>query len=147
MQIKIEGLPQLQTRLQRVVDSMGSLQPTFRKVGEVMTKFYSTQPFLSQGGVYGEHWAPLSAKYEVKKERAYPGRGILVASGKMMDSFKAEATNHSVTITNTSELFAYHQMGTSKMPQRVSMMLDEQRRQLAMKTISADLKIRIKEAW
>lgn len=146
MQLHIEGAPQLQARLQRVINRLGSLQPTFQKAGEVMVKFYSTQPFLSQGAVYGEPWAPLDPKYAAYKERKYPGRGILVASGKMMDSFKATATSHRVEITNDTDYFAKHQLGQG-VPQRVSMKLDEQRKQLAIKTINADLKIKIAEAW
>lgn len=146
MQLHIEGAPQLQARLQKVVERIGSLQPTFTKVGETMIKFYSTQPFLSQGGVYGRPWDPLNPKYEAYKERKYPGRGILVASGKMQDSFKAHATSSRVEITNSAEYFAKHQLGKG-VPQRVSMMLDTQRRELAIKTIHADLKLKIAEAW
>ena len=125
--IKIAGEDELSAKLSIASKAVGELTEEFLEVGKQMTDFFSTEPFLSQGGVYGERWAALADSTKKQKERKYPGRGVLVASGDMQNSFKYSATPVSVTIMNSSKLFAFHQLGTTKMPQRVMMLLDDTR--------------------
>jgi phage gpG-like protein len=147
MDVKVVGLPELEARLNRTIAAIGSMMPEFTSVGKILTEFYATTPFLSQGNIYGEQWEPLSPAYKAWKEKKYPGKGLLVASGNMMNSFKSAPTPVSVTISNDSSVFKYHQLGTEKMPQRVMMLLEDEQRQLVINTIEDGLKARIDMAW
>ena len=74
-------------------------------------------------------------------------RGVLIASGTMMNSFMAVPTPMSVTLMNTSRLFPYHQLGTTKMPQRVMMKLDEARQQMVIDLVDTRVGELIAEAF
>ena len=147
MNITVVGAPELSARLSRVAANIGKMLPEFQLVGEELKHFYETVPFLSQGTIYGAGWEPLNPKYKAWKENHWRGKGILVESGKMMDSFAYKANEVSVVIYNESKLFEYHQMGTTKMPQRIMMKLDTDRKTLVIDTISKSLRERINAAW
>jgi len=61
----------------------------------------------------------------------YPGRGILEATGRMRDSFQYESSNMWTRVFNTVNYFKYHQsrMPRTRLPRRVMMKLDNQRKQ------------------
>lgn len=147
LNVTVLGAPELTARFNRVLARLENLEPEFRQIGEHLTQFFSTAPFLSRGGVYGSPWADLSPAYKLRKERLFPGKGTLVASGKMMDSFKANVEPFRVTIVNDSHVFEYHQMGTDKMPQRVMMQLDQSRVTNVLGIAKKSLDLRISEAW
>lgn len=146
MDIKIVGLPELEARLNRVIAAIGSLLPEFTEVGKILTEYYGTAPFFSEGNVYGEQWKPLQPAYAAWKERKYPGKGILVRSGTMMGNFRSRPTPMSVTIDNPTSYFAKHQLGKG-VPQRVMMQLEETQKKMVIDSISESLKVRIDAAW
>ena len=77
------------------------------------------QQFATEG--HGEHgkWAPLSEKYAQRKEKKYPGKPILVASGRMKKSLLSNS-NQGVMTARTFQYGSdvpyslYHQTGTSR---------------------------------
>jgi len=82
------------------------------------------EQFAKEG--HGEHgaWPPLSEKYAAQKERKYPGKPILEASGRMKDELlskdnKGEMTPQTFSYGSQEVGYSiWHQTGTKKMPAR-----------------------------
>jgi phage gpG-like protein len=91
--------------------------------------------FLAQGWPPA-HWAPLSPEYAAWKQRHFPGRPILVLSGRMRAAFgnvDGSSFDALKEIFETHATFGtvlpypiYHQTGTSKMPARRPVHLEEE---------------------
>lgn len=111
-----------------------------------MKKFYSTMPFSTQGGVYGKRWARLDRAYASRKAKKYPGRNILIASGKMSRSFRFRSSSKQVTLTNKDEKFRWHQLGAGNLPQRVMMIMDKQRKKTVTNIMAKELSRKVRKA-
>jgi phage gpG-like protein len=59
--IKLSGDQQELQRMKGLSESLTDFTPVMQSIGKALTSYYSNQVFASQGGVYGEPWAPLSA--------------------------------------------------------------------------------------
>jgi hypothetical protein len=59
--VKLTGDKEEQERLKALGKSLTDFTPVMKSIGQELTSYYSHQVFASQGGVYGEPWAPLSA--------------------------------------------------------------------------------------
>jgi phage gpG-like protein len=146
--IKIEGQDQLTNKLNNALNSLDDLKDIFSDVGTKMVDFFSTEPFLSQGGIYGQRWDKLTPAYLKQKEKKWGGgKGVLVASGEMQNSFVSKPTSMSVVLMNTSHVFVFHQLGTEKMPQRVMMLLDDTRAEMVLDTVAKLLQPKIESAF
>jgi phage gpG-like protein len=115
-------------------------------VGNYLMAFFSQDVFETEGQVYGEQWARLNAKYEEWKATHYPGRGVLEASGKMRYAFQLMTTSTYALIQNPTEYAKFHMTGTSHMPARVFMKIDEQRAEEVVKKIKEGIQQRIGES-
>jgi phage gpG-like protein len=122
--------------------------PEFKKSGDYLQGFFSDQVFASEGAVFGEPWAPLSPAYAAQKARKYGSRGILVATGAMQKSFQTQFGSNYVRVFNTSPYFKYHQSNQprSRLPRRIVMKLDENRKQQVVKIFRDGLQGQIKRA-
>ena len=79
------------------------------------------QQFESEGRFLGQPWAPLSAGYLAAKAAKYPGKSILVASGRLKRAATAPEWRGMPTalhIVIRNDVAGYHQHGTGKMPAR-----------------------------
>jgi len=74
-----------------------------------------------------KRWASLSAKYAAWKAKYYPGRPLLVLSGRMKAGFRWKARKRSLQIINrvtagqkgnNTPRWRWHQDGTPRMPAR-----------------------------
>ena len=92
-------------------------------LGEVATSF------KSRGRSTGRSWAPLSPTYKAWKDSAYPGRPLLVLTGRLRESLTNARSRDSVynrrqngcklvSLGTRGPYAGYHQHGTSKMPRR-----------------------------
>ncbi len=126
--------------------SLDAWNSAFNEVGGSLKKFYGTMPFTSQGGVYKKRWARLDTTYASRKAKKFPGKNILVASGRMSRGFQFQSSSKQVTITNKDPNFKFHQLGTSKMPQRVMMLIDKQRKEAIAKTMGESLQKKVSKA-
>lgn len=82
------GIKQVDTIFKNVTEKANDLTEVFNKI---KNDFYSFQQkvFKRQGEFQKlEKWKELSPEYEKRKSILYPGSGILVASGKLRESFK-----------------------------------------------------------
>lgn len=152
--IKISGLDLARDHLARFRGSMLDMTDTMSKVGEAMTKYYSNEPFISRGGVYGQTWAPLANSTVSEKSRKWPGRGDLVRSGEMQDGFGFTVTPLSVTIRNKVQVSSKHgsynllqlqQEGTKHIPPRMVMALNETLQTAVEAIVKEDVLLKIEE--
>lgn len=137
MQINVQmtGDREAIARLKRIGNGVLHLKPSMDEIGSYLTGFFSGEVFASRGGVIGEPWARLSARYAARKAKEFPGRIPLVRTGLMNRSFKKDAGQMSVLLYNSSNHFDFHQLGTSKMPARAMMKVDAARQQRIVKII------------
>lgn len=81
--------------------------------------------FGSQGGRGGSPWQPLSKAYAKWKTLKFPGKPLLVLTGKLKASLTGrsadsihDAQKDSLTLGSSLAYGDYHQRGTRKMPAR-----------------------------
>lgn len=95
---------------------------------EQITKLYVTElwdNFKTQGRSVGG-WAKLSPGYAAWKRQHYPGRPILVLTGRMRKAattkedayFRKDHTSTEITLGLKMQKGAWHQKGTKRMPAR-----------------------------
>lgn len=110
--VRITGLDHAQARLAKLGESLMDFTEAFESLATGLLLFYSQTVFNSKGQALGTPWAPLKASTQAFKNKNYPGRGPLVRTGTMQDSFNKTVTPHSLFIGNDTEYFRYQQLGT-----------------------------------
>ncbi len=125
--ITITGLDEAQRTLTGAKSAVENLQPAMTDIGKYLARFFSSEVFASRGGVIGEPWPALNARYASYKAKRYPGRPPLVRTGLMQRSFISNSGASFARVTNSADYFDYHQLGGSKLPARVMMKVDETR--------------------
>ena len=104
---------------------MQDIKPVLDRYGEYIVNEHIPRQFSAQGTP--RRWASLSPVYARQKARQYPGRPILVRTGRMKRGFRWEARPRSLRIINRVMAgqkgrgvprWFYHQSGTRKMPAR-----------------------------
>jgi len=128
LSFEIEGEKQISAGLDYVGKELKDFRKPLKKSSELLLKTWE-QNFDAQGSTLGEPWQRLSPKYAAWKAKRYPGKGILVRTGKMRKSFRDSVTSVSATLTNPTPYFRYHQSNASRgtLPRRVMMKIDRQR--------------------
>lgn len=146
--ININGTPDAQDKLRRIGRGLMDMSAAMRSIGNDFLGYYSSQPFTSQGGIYGVQWPalkPATIKEKVKYNpttATYP----LIRSGQMMRSFEARSGSTFMELSNTQKYFKYHQLGTRHMPQRIIMTLTRSRYNAIKSIIEADIRRKIELA-
>lgn len=136
LRFSISGQVQLSRVLLNVSNAVKDWTPALEKSAEDLIEVFSYDVFESEGAAIGEPWDPLSAAYAKRKEKLYPGTGILEASGLMRDSFTRLIDSTSLKIGNAAEYFKYHQSSaprTSRLPRRIMMQLTLDLREIVVK--------------
>ena len=141
VQFTIDGEIQLSRVLLGVSAAVKDWTPALTKSGEDLVEVFSYDAFETEGAVYGEPWEQLSPAYAKRKEKTFPGMGILEATGLMRDSFTQMIDPTSLTIGNASEYFKYHQSNQprTKLPRRVMMMLTQALKETVVKNFQTQL--------
>ena len=121
--ITVNGLSKLQAKLTSLSPHIADFTSELVTTGQYLQGWFETYPFVTEGAIYGESWAQLSPKYAIAKANKYRGKGILIASGAMQKAFSFQSSTNFLRVFNLTDYFKYHQLGTSKMPQRVVMAL------------------------
>ena len=148
MSITISGTKKTQEKLKRLGSSLYDFKGAMGEIGAEGAKYYSNQAFASQGGVFGGRWASLSPRYAAIKAVLYPGRPMMVRTGKMQDSFTYAASSKEVLIGNSAPQFKYHQSTAprSKMPRRAMMGVNDPVRKMVRTIIEADVRKKMRAA-
>lgn len=142
LKFSLDGSLQLSRVLFTVSAAVQDWTPAFEKSGEDLVRFFSYDVFESEGEAIDETWSPLAKAYALRKEKKYPGMGILQATGTMRDSFMSQADSTSLKIWNAAEYFKYHQSSAprTKLPRRVMMKLTENLREMVVKNFQTQFK-------
>lgn len=125
--ISVAGDREVMDRLRRVGGSVLDLSAPMRDTANYLTTFFSGEVFASRGRVIAEPWAPLNDRYAAYKARRFPGRPPLIRTGLMIRSFKGVTNSTSARISNTAPYFDVQQGGSSRVPSRVMMKVDQAR--------------------
>lgn len=139
IQITVTGDKELVRKLKSFTDGGMNLKRGLGASGLYLTTFFSGEVFASRGRAIGKPWPRLNDSYAAWKARRFPGRPPLVQSGEMMRGFKSKAGADRLELWNTADHFLAHQDGTSRIPQRMMMRVDEQRAGRVAKYILGDL--------
>lgn len=155
--------------LDKIGKSFVMFKDAFQSIGKELTSYFSQQVFNSEGGILGDKWAPLNERYRnykatghtvldlaLQREKrigdgvnVYPGRGILVRTGAMQNSFTYDADNNSLTVGNTADYFVFHQSTREpreKIPRRPMMALNEDVKTIISEIIDKDIKDKLRDA-
>lgn len=135
LQISIGGQMELSRVLLNISQAVQDWTPAFEQSAEDLVEILSYDVFETEGGAIDEEWTPLSLAYAKRKEKLYPDKGILDATGTMRESFLSQSDATSLKIWNAAEYFKYHQSSAprSVMPRRVMMKLTENLREVVVK--------------
>jgi hypothetical protein len=104
---------------------MQDIKPVLDRYGDYIVNEHIPRQFAAQGTP--RRWRGLKEPYKSWKARHYPGRPILVRTGRMRRGFRWEARPRSLRIINRvmagqrgrgRPRWHYHQEGTSKMVAR-----------------------------
>jgi phage gpG-like protein len=137
--VTLSGDKEAMERLRRIGGGVLDLSSPMSSIGRYLTGFFSGEVFASRGGVIGKSWRPLNNQYAARKARTFPGRPPLIRTGVMNRSFKANAGRASVLLLNSDPKFAFHQSGTSRIPARTMMAVDQTRERRIVDIIDAHL--------
>lgn len=131
----IEGETELSRRLEIIESRVKNWEPAFKDTAIALRDIFSNDVFQTRGAVINEHWAPLSRAYALRKEKKFPGKGILEATGEMKNSFQTFWSPTMAKVWNDVEYFKYHQSNQprSVLPRRVVMKLANQQRDIVVK--------------
>lgn len=143
--IEVTGVQNLQAKLGRLERTLMDWSDAMASIGKAYKAYYSSVPFASRGTIYGGKWPDLNPTYKSWKARKFPGRPMLVRTGKMMDSFTFTSSKNDMRIGNTAEYFEKHQKGEG-VPQRIVMALTDERRKAAVEILSKELSKKVRAA-
>lgn len=127
----LSGFSQYEVQLIRMIAMLTDLRLFWPRLVPIFVG-WMRERFAQEGRFGGEQWLPLSPDYLARKAVAYPGKGILYATGDLRKAAslpKRIATPRSLTlIIDDSEykhggdvarsVAEYHQTGTDRMPAR-----------------------------
>lgn len=132
LQFEIEGEKQVSAVLGITADHVKNFRkPMERIAGELQKSFQMN--FSSRGALFMPGGWPPRARY-------YPWP-ILEKTGLMRRSFREEVHDDYVVMFNSTPYFRYHQSNRprKRLPRRVMMKIDEQRRNFIFKELQAHI--------
>lgn len=126
---EIEGEKQVASLIENVSKKLDDFRSPLTAVNNLLLSTWDKN-FDSEGSTIGEPWKKLSPRYKKRKDSKFPGKPILVATGKMRNSFRSKTGKLQTELYNTSEYFKFHQSNKprTKLPRRVMMKIDDKRR-------------------
>lgn len=141
--ITVSGLDRVNERLSRLGASLHNFSGALSILGRQLIMFYSETVMNSQGTALGSRWAPLAASTQAYKSQHWPGTQPLVRTGTMQKSFFANSTADTLLVSNNNPYFAYHQLGTRKMPQRRMIGVNATVETMIKTVLTADIEAKI----
>lgn len=143
LDLQVSGQQVLGRELARWKGRMLNVRPALESIADQFA-VTATKQFLTQGAYGGKRWDPLSAKYKRRKAKKYPGRPILVATGKLRRELThrpfgaEEITDHTLSIgvsPDREKILGYHRSGTANMPARNPLRVAEADKRAMAKTV------------
>lgn len=140
VRFEVAGVLQLSRILSRFADGVEDLEPAFEQIADDFLEIEQRQ-FESEGSSGSGGWQELAPSTRAQKARRYPGRRILVASGRMEKSLTERGGEHirelsplelrlgsSVTSDSGFPYPLAHQRGWGNLPTRPPIQLSEANR-------------------
>lgn len=112
--VQIEGLKELQKKLNNSANNLKQMQKFWHSVGEYMKKRTIKECFDKEQSPDGQKWKPLSKarhKQRIKKGANYK---ILTDTGELRRSVQYKASDNDVVIGSNLKYAPIHQFGSSK---------------------------------
>lgn len=128
IRVELKGDKRLISQLKNVVSAFKDWKPELQAVGDYLVGFYRDPVFETEGGIFAARWTQLSQPYQAHKATKWPGRGILEASGTLRKSYETRVFPQLLQLINPTEYAVLHQFGTSRLPARVLIKVDDARR-------------------
>ena len=125
--VSIIGLNKLNLNLKNFSRDIGSFRKPFGQLGEYMEK--QAEMNLERRGkiMQSGGWPTLSESTKMYKSKYFPGKPMMVRTGKLRDSFKPiNIGKDELGMFSNVNYAIYHQEGTSKLPQRILMKVYKQ---------------------
>lgn len=126
--VKVTGDKRTIDKLRKLKVDLTDFSSEMNTLGKYFIQFFGRDVFVTEGDVFGEQWPRLSANYEFWKRIKYAGRGILERTGTLRQGYEMQSGKDYVRIFNDVPYAKYHQFGTSRLPKRTLMKIDEQRK-------------------
>lgn len=116
---------QMSGMIRGVKVAVQNLRPAFPHVVRRLKAQLARHFKAEGGGSPSGRWEPLSPSYAARKQRRFPGRPILEATGLLKESLVGSGTG-SIVVYGARSVFVgsavsygiYHQTGTGSMPRR-----------------------------
>lgn len=127
------GIAKFARTFTRFTEMVDDLSPLFTALGNDLTTRIIPDQFKTEGGQSGG-WQPLDAKYAARKAKEYPGKKILVRTGKLYEALTGgedsiwKVGKKNAEFGAKTNYGAYHQTGTTKMPARPPLDISEKNR-------------------
>lgn len=124
------GDTQVERTIDRTLDRTDDATPAWDAIADSLARAERRQ-FDSEGGYASGGWAPLSPRYAAWKERHYPGRPILVRTGRLRASLTERPLGvevirpHSAILGSHVPYGLHHQRGGGRLPRRRPVELPE----------------------
>lgn len=94
-----------------------NLEPAHKQIGEYLV-LSTDERFRTETDPDGNKWTPLKAKTIQRKQAEGKILRVLQATGLMRSRINYSADDRQVTIGTSDRKAPFHQLGTSKIPQR-----------------------------
>lgn len=126
LKITVDGLPAFNRAFDTLGRTVSDFRPAWPEIERIF--FRATLEQFDTEGARSTKWAPLSPNYAKQKARRFPGRQILVRTGRLKRSLSVigsgggdqirdeEAT--SLTLGTRVDYAIYHQRGGRRLPAR-----------------------------
>jgi phage gpG-like protein len=110
--VVVTGLEEKQALLVGMAKSFQNFKPEMKSIGAELKTYFGNDVFISHGEDFPKPWKDLTAATTKYKNANYPGRDILQREGDLQAGFFYEHDKTSVYVSNNSDHFIYHQLGT-----------------------------------
>lgn len=145
IRVSTTGHQELSDSLQKFAGNRLDLTRSMGAMSIYLNRFFAGEMFVSRGQAAGKPWPKLNDNYAAWKARRFPGRPPLIRSGLMNRSYRHKSTALSTSLWNEADYFEIHQEGIG-VPQRQTMVIDEQRELRIVKYVISDLTTQMNDA-
>ena len=142
--ITINGDVRLAKKLNKLSAAIQNPKKALKEVGKFVISETQEQ-FKTEGTRLGRKWKELATSTLIAKARdGYGGKGMLERTGRLKKGFKSDLSKFKVRIHNPVPYYQYHQLGGTKLPQRVMLDTPERVKQEIVGIFLQDIKKALK---
>ena len=117
----------------------GKLKKPLGRAGDLLLEEFDDN-FDSEGKTLRKPWKRLAPATLVEKARlGFGSKGILERTGKLRRGFEKKVKKFSIRVFNDVDYYKHHQLGGSKLPQRIMIRTTENIKQDIIEIFRKDL--------